>query len=454
MQMKFTQDVPVGLVEGSEDQLGYTPFIATLAEAVRGADTPFVFGVLGDWGTGKTSILRLLERTFKADLHKQDQQVLCVPIWFDAWKYENEASVIYPLLNTIRTSYRAVVTHNRGLDRFGEAFRRVLAASFQVVSQLGIKRLLKAALGDEVKLDDLKNALYDAKKREEASSIMEKALSEWADEVGTLHKAFTALIQQYAADLTDQIGVSRPIKFVILIDDLDRCLPETTISILEGIKNHLSVEGCVFVMALNARVVYQAIRRKYPGAEVDGREYLEKILNFSFYVPEPDKANLQRWVDSQLRARLTDADFERVKHRLGNFSSTLQSCNFSNPRKIWRACNRYLVFLAMYGPQMQGKYQGHEVTYHPDTVVQLIMLAEYFPTIFQLMLRSPQELRKEMLEMLNGTTPVETFEAKYGVQLSLILPQLRQNKDLLALKANPEQIPAHVQAVYECMRLL
>ena len=86
-------------------------------------------------------------------------------------------------------------------------------------------------------------------------------------------------------------------RFVILIDDLDRCLPETVIAILEKIKNFLAVEDspCIFVLALNPKVVYQGIRVKYHGLEIDGREYLEKIINYSFYVPEPDDEYIKKY---------------------------------------------------------------------------------------------------------------------------------------------------------------
>ncbi len=68
---------------------------------------------------------------------------------------------------------------------------------------------------------------------------------------------------------------------MILIDDLDRCLPETVIRVLENLKNHLTISRCVCVLALDARIVYQGISVKYGGAMVDGREYLEKFLNYS-----------------------------------------------------------------------------------------------------------------------------------------------------------------------------
>jgi predicted KAP-like P-loop ATPase len=53
------------------------------------------YGILGDWGSGKTSILRLLEEQVRSDPG-------LVPIFFNPWKYENDASLIYPLLHTIK----------------------------------------------------------------------------------------------------------------------------------------------------------------------------------------------------------------------------------------------------------------------------------------------------------------------------------------------------------------
>lgn len=87
MDMFFLPDTPITALD--DDALDFAPFARQLHAALIGTQPPFVFGVLGDWGTGKTSILRLLE----AQLNETG---VCIPIWFDAWRYENETNILYP----------------------------------------------------------------------------------------------------------------------------------------------------------------------------------------------------------------------------------------------------------------------------------------------------------------------------------------------------------------------
>jgi predicted KAP-like P-loop ATPase len=46
-----------------EDQLGFAPYARTLAEivAVPGTRTPLTIGIFGDWGRGKTSLMRTVQ---------------------------------------------------------------------------------------------------------------------------------------------------------------------------------------------------------------------------------------------------------------------------------------------------------------------------------------------------------------------------------------------------------
>src|SRR5262245_43361884 len=84
-----------------KDALGFAAFADQLHRAIKGAQSPFVFGVLGDWGTGKTSILHLLEARLKTEN-------TYIPIWFDAWRYENETNILYPLLHAIQKCHKAM----------------------------------------------------------------------------------------------------------------------------------------------------------------------------------------------------------------------------------------------------------------------------------------------------------------------------------------------------------
>ena len=61
-------DSPV-LETGRDDLLKYTATATVLARAAVGTSNPLTIGVFGEWGTGKTSLMRLIQREVAKNDH-------------------------------------------------------------------------------------------------------------------------------------------------------------------------------------------------------------------------------------------------------------------------------------------------------------------------------------------------------------------------------------------------
>ncbi|GAB4574669.1 MAG: hypothetical protein Kow0077_22370 [Anaerolineae bacterium] len=433
MRMHFLPDTPVQ-AEG-EDVLQFGAFAEQVCAAIQSTRPPFVFGVLGDWGTGKTSVLRLVEMRCQA-------QADYIPIWFDAWRYENEDNILYPLLHAIRQRHEQVP--GAGSHGFTRAFVEAAVTSALVLTDLGLRGATRALMGQSYKLEEVGDWLSRVRENKEAVAA---ALEGWTDEVGKLQEAFDALLQAFAADVRPD--APEAVRFVFLIDDLDRCLPDTTIKLLESIKNHLSVPNAIFVLALNAAVVYKGIRHKYGGVEVSGREYLEKILNFTFYVPEPAPERVKAFAEAQIQQILPEeADRERLAEPLRQFGIVLETCHFSNPRKIKRILNRYLLFL--------DRPEQDRARFHLPSAIRLLVLAEYFPAVFQI-----------LRDFIQDKSPTETFEPEQfkayyhdqtGDHLFNRFPQMAIMHRLLELRERTNKdarlLREHVAEVYRLTRFI
>ena len=117
-------------------------------------------------------------------------------------------------------------------------------------------------------------------------------------------------------DLLEQSGIT---KLVVIIDDLDRCLPETILETLEAIKLFLFVSRTAFVLGADERLVKYAVRRRFPelpGQLVEvGSDYLEKLIQYPVYVPPLGRGEMETYINL-LFAKLsgmTEADFEAVR---------------------------------------------------------------------------------------------------------------------------------------------
>ena len=73
----------------TQDSLQFSDFRPTLLETLRTTGTPLTLGVFGNWGTGKTSLLRMLKR----DLDEGDHPGPLRTVWFTAWKYDRHEAL-------------------------------------------------------------------------------------------------------------------------------------------------------------------------------------------------------------------------------------------------------------------------------------------------------------------------------------------------------------------------
>ena len=67
-----------------KDALDFTPYVETLADIIQTGNTPLTIGVFGTWGSGKTSLMRMVKNQMPKDF---------TVAWFDAWKYDKEESL-------------------------------------------------------------------------------------------------------------------------------------------------------------------------------------------------------------------------------------------------------------------------------------------------------------------------------------------------------------------------
>lgn len=229
---------------------------------------PNVIGVYGSWGTGKTSLLNLL----KAQCRDAGNTILQFED-IDAWNYEGSSNLFVPIIVRMMSKRLALIPD------WSSYFGRIAT----VALYMGTDLALRAVTGG-VKLDEVKK--YETDMRE--SGMMRVSLLDWeklTDQVAETQIAFNELIKK-----ANEKGNTN--RIVFLIDNLDRCSPENVVSLLESIKNFLTIRGCTWIFAMDSEVVASYISRKYQGTKMNGTSYLDKIVpeqyHLSFYPEEND----------------------------------------------------------------------------------------------------------------------------------------------------------------------
>ncbi len=327
-----------------EDRLGFEPYVLALSDILLDANThtPLTLGLFGSWGSGKTSLMRMLRGRIDERPTEEREAFPIQTIWFNAWMYSREESLWRALLLHVLGGARDLLADNpkahRELDRIaaqltasaGPVSSPVLilpgeqvdvpGAQINLPLQAGLRVLqatAAASTGPAAANHAPLAALVDIVEAAEAR-VRQARIAALDDFRRTLEEVSRGYVRDRA-------------RLVVFVDDLDRCLPEKALEVLEALKLFLDVEGWVFVLALDAEAVENAIRRRYQG-EVKAREYLEKIIQVPFILPPIEAESMRVYVQS-LAPSLPDSRCTEV------FAVGLGA----NPRQVKRILNIFLL---------------------------------------------------------------------------------------------------------------
>jgi len=305
-------DSPV-LEAGREDWLGYGATAIVLARAAIETSNPLTIGVFGEWGTGKTSLMRLIQR-------EVDKDENTAAVWFNAWQYEKEEHLIVPLVATINKEldkdWKAEI--KEGAKKLRDALRAI-AYGFSVKGKVGIPLISEAEVNLSGK--DMIARYQELTK----DSVLDRSL---------YFDAFEKL-----KECVKQSGAPR---IVIFVDDLDRCMPDKAVQLLEGIKLILHQPGFSFVLGLNEVIIDAYIKTKYEKElKIEGThydDYLDKMVQVKIPVPARDTKEMEEYIERLLNeGKIFDG-----KDKAAFIPLIADACNH-NPRKVVRLLNRIMV---------------------------------------------------------------------------------------------------------------
>jgi hypothetical protein len=278
--------------ETKVDLLNNKAIATTIIKLLRDRpDQPVTVGVHGDWGAGKSSVLEMIEAGFESE-----EKVLCLK--FNGWRFQWFEDAKIAFIEGIVTGLiekRPALT--KAADVVKDVFRRIdwlkvakKAGGLALTAFTGIPTpdqiqaivgTLEGFLADPAKLATRENvtAAIDGVKgllKPESESTSTNV----PEEISGFRKAFDDLLKMASVE-----------QLVVLIDDLDRCLPETAIETLEAVRLFLFTSRTAFVIAADEAMIEYAVRRHFPelpdttGAQSYARNYLEKLIQIPFRIP-------------------------------------------------------------------------------------------------------------------------------------------------------------------------
>lgn len=270
------------------------------------SDTGIVLSINGEWGTGKTTFVRMWRQQLIDNGYRT--------LYFNAWRTDFMDDALTALLGELKSEF-----HSN--ERFNDIVEKGSKISLSIGESVA-KGLLRKFTGIE----------FDA-----IAAGVSALKDEFAESIESYSKRKTDLddFRNSLSELVESESNGKPVIF--FIDELDRCKPDYAVQVLERVKHLFEVPNIVFVISVNEMQLQYAIQGFYGSSNIDGKEYLRRFFDFSLDLPTPDLS-----------------EYAKVLYDRHNFGSF-----FSFPRNNYgyydsSSDKEYEIFLSFAGDVLAG----------------------------------------------------------------------------------------------------
>lgn len=432
------------------DYLNFGYMVNLVANIATNRDlSPSTIGLYGDWGSGKSSLMKLIQKKIEEKYPKDEKKkdtvkTLCIE--FNGWLFEGYEDTKTSLCGAILDALADKKRFSKEVTDYAKELIKKI--DINKILGKGVKYGLDLFLSGGIGiLTDLSLSSLLSTIKSNAGEVQAKDIEEILSMLKKNDKTRTE-IKNFRNEFKDLLNKSKVENVVVFIDELDRCLPDTVLEVFEAMRLFLFVEGMSFVIGADERLIQYSIKSKYkevPGNNLDiGKEYLEKVIQYPLYIPQLTRAEVNQYLACLLlKQTLSDEKFKEIlgivytltpdqdfsmdlisdkapnltencKQEVAlarQISSVLAPSINGNPRQ----CKRFLNTL-----YMRLKLAEARNVILDKNILAKLMLAEYFNPEFFKAVTKPEnrELFKEFEkgEVLNDENPFAVWKEKDWVK--------------------------------------
>lgn len=359
MQVLASADEPIQ--SRAADLLGRAPFAKAIADALSGwtGQRSLVVGILGAWGTGKSSVKNMVREVLAAAPPERRLRIL----EFSPWQWSTSRQLASGFFRELAGALNLTDRHQRD-TKLAKSFAAyaaklnagaILTASVQslawtlwgvsaVLAVAGIlaspPAWLAGALGAVVAIGAVIGAVL------KRGGKVAQAIG---DALGAGARASARTLEELKAELAKELD-KRPLPLVVIIDDVDRLSTDEIPLLFQLVKANADFPNVLYLLLFQRDIVEQALETAAPGR--DARGYLEKIIQVPFTLPPVEQSRLEAVLDAGLNEILAAPELRRRfdEHRLQNLYLAGLRPYFRTVRDV----RRFLSTLAFHVSMFRG----------------------------------------------------------------------------------------------------
>lgn len=307
--------------ETTQDLLGYQVHADLLKKIIlNDAMLPISIGVFGNWGSGKSSLMLLLQQSLQEweKSQQNEQHSIILQVYFNSWQFESYDSTKLTMIESILEALDKDI--NTRKDVFERADDLLARINFLKVGVFILKKAYDNLTPDWMKKwlpkkDDIDKITG----KDKYNNLLEDVTK------GNTSK-FIATFRELFEDLVNDMGYKA---VIVYVDDLDRCDPKRIIGCLEAVKLFVNVKKTAFVIGADERIIEYAISQHYPiqmkkeDISSPFSDYLEKLIQLPYKLPRLSDNEQETYITLLLcKNHLSEIHFNEIHQKYLEFRKT------------------------------------------------------------------------------------------------------------------------------------
>lgn len=254
-------------------KLNREPYAKVLTEIVGNYPEGFVLAINNEWGTGKTTFVKMWEK----QLSNEGFQT----IYFNAWENDFDSSPLVALMSELKPLIKGKID--------GEAVFKSVVEKGAILVKNVVPSLTKSILKRYgIDIDEITSGSIENSART-VTEILQNEIDEYAKKKKTIAD-FRSELEKFILKNEDK----KPLIFII--DELDRCRPNYAVEVLEQMKHFFCVNGIVFVLSIDKKHLASSVKGFYGSEQINADEYLRRFIDLEYLIPKPSSREFCRYL--------------------------------------------------------------------------------------------------------------------------------------------------------------